>query len=348
MTAAVHRRWVLAAHPEGAPKESDFRLEEGPVPVPGPGEFLVRTILIGIEPRLRLMLNPTTDTNKAMRPEGAPSALGQVVPSSVVGEVIVSNDPDYPLGAIVDGLLGWQSHAVVARQGYNRKNNPAGIRLCDLALGPPAAHLSVLGTPGLTAILALQHEGRLAAGETMVVTSAAGTVGSVAAQLGRLAGARVVGLTGSDAKARYLTRDLGLDAAINYRTCGDLAAAVAAACPKGVDYHFDNVGGAMAAAINSQFNPGARHTRCGIVSKYNLSSADWHQSDEFDGQFTVHDHVAEYDAAKAELARLLKVGDLKCVERIFDGIDAAPAAFVGLMKGENVGKWLVRVAADPQ
>jgi NADPH-dependent curcumin reductase CurA len=348
MNDTVHRRWVLATHPQGAPKESDFRLEEGPLPVPGPGEFLVRAILIGIEPRLRLMLNPTTATNRAMRPEGAPSALGQVVPSSVVGEVIASNDPDYPKGAVVDGLLGWQSHTVVARQGYNRKNNPAGIRTCDLALGPPAAHLSVLGTPGLTAILALQHEGRLAPGETMVVTSAAGTVGSVAAQLGRLAGARVVGLTGSAEKARYLTDDLGLDAAIDYRTCGDLAAAVRAACPGGVDYHFDNVGGAMAATINAQFNPGARHTRCGIVSKYNLSSSEWHQSDEFDGQFTVHDHVAEYDTAKAELARLLKAGDLKCVERIFDGLELAPAAFVGLMQGENIGKWLVRVAEDPR
>ncbi|NQV80205.1 MAG: NADP-dependent oxidoreductase [Alphaproteobacteria bacterium] len=348
MNDTIHRRWVLAAHPQGAPKTSDFRLEEGLLPVPGPGEFLVRTILIGIEPRLRLMLNPTTETNKAMRPEGAASGLGKLVPSSVLGVVMASNDPDFAPGDLVDGLLGWQSHAVVARSGYNRKNNPAGIRKCDLALGPPAAHLSVLGTPGLTAILALKHEGRLGPGETMVVTSAAGTVGSVAGQLGRLAGARVVGITGSDEKAHYLADELGFDATINYRTAGDLAAAVRAACPNGVDYHFDNVGGAMAATINAQFNAGARHTRCGIVSKYNLSHTQWHQSDEFDGQFTVHDHVAEYTEAKAELARLLKADDIKCVERIFDGIESAPAAFVGLMQGENIGKWLVRVSEDPQ
>jgi NADPH-dependent curcumin reductase CurA len=272
------------------------------------------------------MLNPTTETNKAMRPEGAASGLGKVIPSSVLGVVMASNDPDFAPGDLVDGLLGWQSHAVVARGGYNRKNNPAGICTCDLALGPPAAHLSVLGTPGLTAILALKHEGRLGPGETMVVTSAAGTVGSVAGQLGRLAGARVVGITGSNEKARYLADELGFDATINYRTVGDLAAAVRAACPNGVDYHFDNVGGAMAATINAQ----------------------WRQSDEFDGQFTVHDHVAEYTEAKAELARLLKAGDIKCVERIFGGIESAPAAFVGLMQGENIGKWLVRVSEDPQ
>ena len=202
------------------------------------------------------------------------------------------------------------------------------------------------GIPGLTAWIALDHK-PVAAGETLVVTSAAGTVGAIAAQLGKLAGARVVGLTGSDEKCRYLADELGLDAAINYRTAGDLAAALRAACPNGVDHHFDNVGGPMAETIAAQFNAGARHTICCVVSQYNVDQGKWHQSNAFAGYFNIHAHVDEYDAARAALSKLLRAGKIKCVERVFDGLDRAPAAFAGLMAGDNIGKWLVRVGPDP-
>jgi NADPH-dependent curcumin reductase CurA len=342
-----HRRFVLAAYPTGMPKETDFRLETGPLPRPGPGELVVRTVFIGLEPRLRLMMNPTNDSNRAMRPEGGITDIGKLMPGTVLGEVVESRTTEFVVGDVAEGFLGWQNYALCAPGGYNRKNNPAGLTKCDLSLGPLPSHVCTLGTPGLTAILALAHEGHLKPGETMVVTSAAGTVGAVAAQLGKRAGARVVGLTSSDEKVRYLIQDLGLDAAINYRATKDLAAAVKAACPKGVDYHFDNVGGDMAATINRFLNPGGRHTRCGIVAKYNLPDRAWHQANEFAGQFTVHDHVAEYGAARRELSRLMLGGHLKCRERIFEGLEETPRAFIGLLKGENIGKWLVRVGPDP-
>lgn len=347
MSNETHKRWVLAAHPDGVPKESDFRLEEGPVPVPGDREFLVRVVLIGLEPRLRLMLNPTTESNKAMRPDGGATGLNRLIPSSVVAEVMVSNDPAFKPGDVVEGWLGWQTHAVTPAAGLSARHNPAGIRRLDLTLGPPSAHLSVLGIPGLTALLAVKQQGALKAGDTMVVTSAAGTVGAVAAQLGKLAGARVVGVTGADDKVRYLKDELGLDAAINYRTAPDLAAALRDACPGGIDYHFDNVGGPMAETIAGLFNDGARHTICGVISNYNRSEEDWHQSNAFAGYFNIHDHVDLYDDGKAELAALLRDGKIKCVERIFDGLESAPDAFAGLMTGQNIGKWLVRVGPDP-
>ncbi|MBM3503001.1 MAG: NADP-dependent oxidoreductase [Alphaproteobacteria bacterium] len=342
-----HQRYVLAAYPNGLPKETDFRLETGPLPTTGQGEMLVRVIFIGLEPRLRLMMNPTNESNRAMRPEGGITDIGKLMPGTVLGEVVESKAAEFSPGDLVEGFLGWQNYAVCSPRGYNRRNNPAGITRCDPAQGPLSAKVSVLGTPGLTAILALRHEGRLKAGETMVVTSAAGTVGAIAAQLGKLAGARVVGLTSTDAKAKWLTDELRLDAAINYRSTKDLAAAIHAACPNGVDYHFDNVGGDMAATVNRLLNPGGRVTRCGIVAKYNLTDKEWHQSKEFAGQFTVHDHVAEYDEARRELSRLLKAGKLRCPEKIFDGIAETPRAFIGLLKGENIGKWLVRLGPDP-
>ncbi|MSO64728.1 MAG: NADP-dependent oxidoreductase [Alphaproteobacteria bacterium] len=345
---AAHQRIVLAAYPVGLPKESDFRREEGPLPRPAAGEMLVRTVFIGLEPRLRLMMNPTTDANRAMRPEGAITDLGKLMPGTVLGEVVESKAPGYRVGDVVEGFLGWQNYAVCNPGGYNRRNNPAGIGKCDLALGPLSAHVGVLGIPGLTAFLALRHEGKLRAGETVVVTTAAGAVGAVAGQLANLAGCRVVGVTGSDAKVRHIVDELGFAAGINYKMAGDLGAAIRQACPQGVDYHFDNVGGDMAASINAQLTPAGRVTRCGIVSKYNKSDREWYQANEFSGQFTVHDHVAEYEDARRQLSRLLLAGKLKCSERIFDGPEQTRRTFIGLLQGENIGKWLVRVGPDPQ
>ncbi len=347
MSNDLYRQWVLAAHPDGVPRRDDFRLETGAIPTTGAGEFLVRIVLIGLEPRLRLMLNPTTESNKAMRPDGGATGLGRLVPSSAIGEVLQSNAPGFAPGDLVEGWFGWQTHAVAPPEGLSARHNPAGIVHVDAALGPLSAHLSLLGIPGITAWLAVNEQGALKPGDTMVVTSAAGTVGAVASQLGKIAGARVVGLTSTDEKCAHLTGELGLDAAINYRAAPDLAAALRDACPGGVDYHFDNVGGPMADAIAALFNDGARHTICGVVSQYNRSEEDWHQSNAFSGYFNVHDHVAQYDAARRALAQLMRDGRIKCVERIFDGLDAAPDAFAGLMRGENIGKWLVRVGPDP-
>lgn len=346
--ADVHKRYILAAYPDGMPKESDWKLETGPVPVPGPGEFLVRTVFLAPEPRLRLMMNPTNDSNRAMRPNGGMTDIGKIMPCTILGEVVQSNDPDYKPGDVVEGFLGWQNYAIATRKGFSAKNNPSGIAKMDLSLGTLSSFVSVLGIPGLTAHLALRHEGKVKPGETVVVTSAAGTVGSVAAQLAKLAGAHVVGLTSTDEKCEHLIQDLGLDVAINYRKEKDLTAAIRKACPKGVDYYFDNVGGEMADVIKAQLNPGGRVTRCGIVAKYNKDTSQWRQSDEFAGQFTIHDHVAEYDGARKELSQLVKAGKLKYAEEIFDGFEKIPRVFIDLLNGKNTGKFLVRCAPDPK
>ncbi|MFM8535879.1 MAG: zinc-binding dehydrogenase, partial [Acidimicrobiia bacterium] len=183
-------------------------------------------------------------------------------------------------------------------------------------------------------------------GETMVVTTAAGLVGSIAAQLGKLAGARVVGVTGRDYKVRYLLDELRLDQAIDYRAESDLGAAIRKACPGGVDYFFDNTGGSIADTVLAQLSPGGRHTNCGQISSYD--TMNWGQSRRFSGQFSIHNFVLEYAGAQRELAALLRNGKLSYRATIFEGLSAAPGALIRLLAGENIGKYLVRVGPDPE
>jgi hypothetical protein len=343
---AIHKRFVLAAYPDGMPREGDFRLEEGPVPRPEPGEFLIRTIYISPEPRLRPMMNPTTPGNAAMRAEHGPTAdIGRLMPGTAIGEVLRSRHVSYAEGDIVEGFFGWQTH-IVSDGTVHARHNPAGIHKIDRGLGPISAHAGVLGIPGITAYLAIQHEATPGPGETFVVTSAAGAVGSTAGQIAKIMGARVVGLTGSSDKATFLTGELGFDAAINYRRAPDLAAAVRDACPGGVDLYFDNVGGAVAETIIDQLNPGGCLTRIGVIAHYN-DDANWAQSQAFDPVFIVHDHVPEYDEARRTLAGLMASGELTARADIINGFENTPAAFIGMLKGENIGKRLVRVSAEP-
>lgn len=335
---------VLNQYPTGTPMLGDFRLDDAPLPVAGSGEFLIRTIFLGIEPRQRPMLNPTTDDNREMRPFGEPCGPGRVIPGSALGEVVESRHPDFKVGDLVEGFWGWAEYAV-SDGSPHPTNNPAGIQIRDPGLGDPEHHLGLFGLPGITALLAVELEGKLRPGQTMVVTTAAGMVGSIAAQLGKLNGARVVGLTSLDAKCDYLTSELALDATINYRTAEDLAAAVGAACPNGVDYFFDNTGGAIGAAVAAHMNPDARYTGCGFVANYN--KPQWGQSDHFRGMFSVHQHVSEYSRARRELARLFDAGKLAYRVTIFEGLEAAPGALIDLLEGKNIGKYLVRVGADP-
>jgi len=343
MANPTHQKIVLAGHPNGMPKLSDFELVENAMPEVSGGEFLIKTLFLGLEPRLRLLMNPTTDDNRAMRPHGAMTGPGKVMVGTVLGVVVESKNENYPIGAFVDGFLGWQNY-VLTDGNTNRTNNPEGIHIIDASISPALEFIGALGTPGLTSLLALKFEGRLKPGETMVVTSAAGLVGSIAGQLGLLVGARVVGLTSTDEKVSYLTNTLEFDAAINYRSTKNLDAAIKEACPDGVDYYFDNTGGHIAETIKKQLSANGRVTRCGLVAHYNQDN--WGQSEKFAGQFSVHNHVESYEEGREVLADLLNSGDIQYERTIFYGLNSAPQAFIDLLSGKNIGKFLVQVAND--
>lgn len=337
----THRQIVLSAYPDGLPKPSDFKLVEKPLPPLVGGQFLVKTLFIGPEPRLRLMMNPTTEDNRAMRKHGAITDIGIVMPGTILGEVIETRNDRYPLGATVEGFLGWQDY-VITTGAPHPAHNPEGVVVCDTKLASAVEYICTLGAPGLTAWLAHKHEGRLKRGETMVVTSAAGMVGCLAGQLGKRYGARVVGLTGSDDKVKYLTSELGFDAAFNYRT-SDLGTALSAACPNGVDYFFDNTSGPQADAIHQLMNLGARLTQCGLVAHYN-AAGPWGQARKFHGQFSVHEHVPEYPEARQAMASLVSAGALRYRLTEFLGLERTPEAFISLLQGRNIGKFVVKVA----
>jgi NADPH-dependent curcumin reductase CurA len=341
MTEDVHLKVVLNAYPEGMPKPSDFRIEENPVPEPGEGEVLIRTMYIGLEPRIRLMMNPTSDDNKAMRPHGAMTDIGKVMPGTVLGVIVKTKNEKYRVGDVVEGFLGWQNYVVTDGEPHP-SNNPEGLAICDIEIADAVDYIGPLGAPGLTAILALKHEGKLEEEETMVITSAAGMVGSLAGQLGLLCDAWVVGVTSTDEKCAYLKDQLDFDVAINYKTTEDLGAAIKKACPDGVDYFFDNTGGEMAKTIKTQLSKNGRVTRCGIVANYNKKG--WNQSEQFAGQFTVHDHVPEYKEARKTMADLVKDEAIRYELKVFDGLESAPEAFIGLLSGQNIGKWVIKVS----
>ncbi|WP_439532433.1 zinc-binding dehydrogenase [Polymorphobacter sp.] len=333
---------VLAKHPVNLPVADDFSVINEELPAIADGEFLARVLYLGIEPRLRLMLNPTTEWNKDMRPHGGMAGIGRVIPGSAVATVVESRNDRYPVGALVEGMLGWQRFAVTTGAPHPT-NNPEGIAVCDTSLSAePRDFLAVLGTPGLTAYLALKYEGKLQPGDTVVITSAAGLVGSIAGQLAKMQGARVIGITSTRDKMDYLSDTLGFDAVISYRDTPDLGAAVAAVAPDGVDYYFDNVGGDMAEQIKSHLSPAGRVTRCGIVSAY--TKQEWAQSKAFAGQFSVHNHVEDYPEARRELARYLKEGKLSYESRTFESLEHAPEALKGVLESKNIGKWFVRVS----
>ena len=332
----LHKRLILSKYPRGFPTEDCFTLEKGPLPKPGSNQFLVRATYLSVDPFLRLLMNPQSGYGPA-------AGRADVMVGGLLGEVIESNNANYAVGEIVEGLLGWQTHAISDGAG-NPMHNPEGIIKCDLAIAPDTAWASVLGRPGMTSYFALLRGCKPQAGETVVVSGAAGAVGSVAGQIAKIKGCRVVGIAGSDEKTTWLTEALGFDDAINYKTAKDMGGALRAACPDGIDVHFDNVGGTIADAINAQLNDGARTTRVGVISHYN---------DDNDGKpwiwpedqpmFIVHEWVNEYGEARRDIAQWISEGQLKFRVTIVDGFENTPSALIGVLHGDNIGKMLVRI-----
>ncbi len=335
----TYRRVVLVRRPPGEPAEADFRIEEVPVPEPGPGQFLARVIYLSLDPYMRGRMREAASYAQ-------PVALGEVMTAGAVGEVVKSNHPHFQVGDIVEDTMGWQEYAV----GPGRT-----ARKIDPAQGPISYANGVLGMPGMTAYFGLFEVGQPKPGETVVVSAASGAVGQIVGQLAKIAGCRAVGIAGGTGKCAYVKDELGFDAAIDYKAAGsNLAAAVKAACPNGVDVYFDNVGGPVSDAVLANLNFFARVSLCGAISQYNTAESGPRWLYSFVGKratargFIVWDFNMRYGPALRQMSEWVRSGRIKYKEDIVDGgIEKAPAAFIGLLKGENFGKLQVKLSPDP-
>jgi NADPH-dependent curcumin reductase CurA len=328
----VNRRVTLASRPVGLPQESDFKVEEAEVPSPGPGEVLVRTHWVSVDPYQRSRMSTARSYAKGLE-------LGDVVTAQAVGEVVESNDSRYEPGDLVVGQLGWQDYAVA--RGGTLRELPPGLE--------PQLALHVLGATGLTAYFGLLDVAKPVPGDTVVVSGAGGAVGSIVGQIARIMGCRAVGLAGGADKLEDLRELYRFDEAIDYNA-GDLRAALKSACPDGVDVYFDNVGGEVSAAVHSRLNIGARIAICGQVSQYNLEHPEptFHPGllivyrARMQG-FLVSDYAPRFGEAIPRLVRWVMNGDIRYREHVTDGLENAPRACIGMLNGENRGKALVKV-----
>ena len=337
MPSMISRRVMLKSRPVGAPKPSDFEIAESPVPAPSDGEMLCRTIYLSLDPYMRGRISGVKSYARGVDP-------GEVMVGGTVSEVLESRHRDFKPGDLVQGYDGWQTHAIASG---------AGVRKLDPAQAPISTALGVLGMPGMTAYVGLLDIGQPKPGETVVVSAASGAVGAVVGQLAKLRGCRAVGVAGSKDKCDYVVDELGFDACVNYRTDG-LVAALSAACPKGIDVYFENVGGAVTEAVVQLLNPFARIPLCGLISMYNATGPapgpSWRAlltNRVLVKGFIVSDHLDRMPAFLDDCTRWVREGRLKFREDIVDGLDNAARAFIGLLEGRNFGKMLVRVGPDP-
>jgi NADPH-dependent curcumin reductase CurA len=337
MPDATNRKVVLKSRPVGEPRPSDFAIVEEPVPKPGPGQVLCRTIFLSLDPYMRGRIG-------GARSYATPVEIGQVIVGATVSEVVESNHPGFGRGDIVLGYDGWQAYGV---------SGGVGIRKLDPKEAPISTALGVLGMPGMTAYVGLLDIGRPKAGETVVVSAASGAVGAVVGQIAKLQGCRAVGIAGGDAKCRYVAGDLGFDACVDYRAA-DFPSNLAAACPQGVDVYFENVGGAVLEAVLPLINRGARIPLCGLISEYNATTPPpgpnlrpFLLNRALLQGFIVSDHVDRMPAFLADMGRWVREGRVKYREDVVDGLAKAPEAFIGLLEGRNFGKLVVRVGDVP-
>ncbi|HAJ48118.1 MAG TPA: NADP-dependent oxidoreductase [Alphaproteobacteria bacterium] len=331
------QRWVLARRPVGVPGPQDFRLDEGALPDPGENEMLVRTDYISIDPGMRSRLS---------RDSYAPALpLDSVIESAGIGTVIASRNTKFREGDWVSGAIGWQSHVMSSGRGLT-KLNPALFT----GLVRPTAAIGILGIPGLTAYFGLRDLGAPKPGQTLLVSSAAGTVGATALQIGKLDGLTVVGIAGGPDKTAYV-RSLGADTVIDYKASRDLPSQLAQAIPQGVDIYFDNVGAATLDAAIRVMNLRGRIIVSGQIAEYNAAApAGIRNTLDFIPKrlrmegLVVFDYAARFAEAQAEMAQWIQDGKLTYREHIVPGLGQAPSAFVSLFSGEMTGRVLVKVS----
>ena len=334
MTDQTNRQFLLAKRPVGAATRDTFTFQEVTVVQPKEGQILVRNEYLSLDPAMRGWMNE----GKSYIP---PVALGEVMRALGVGKVIASAHPGFAVGDYVNGALGVQDYFV---------GEPRGFYKVDPALAPLPVYLSALGMTGMTAYFALLEVGTPKAGDTVVISGAAGAVGSIAGQIAKLKGCRVVGIAGGKEKCALLTQELGFDGAIDYKN-EDVVAGLKRECPKGVDVFFDNVGGDILDAVLSRLNFKARVIICGAISQYNNKEAVKGPSNylsllvnraRMEG-FVVMDYADRYVAAGQEMAGWLAKGQLTSKEHIVEGLESFPESLMKLFSGENFGKLVLKL-----
>ena len=338
------KRIVLASRPEGEPTTDNFRLEEADMPKPGKGEFLARTIWLSLDPYMRGRMSDAKSYAK-------PVEVDATMEGGCVAEVIESNHPDYAKGDIIVGSLGWATHGL---------SDGTGIRKVDPDVAPISTALGVLGMPGVTAWVGLNDIAGAKKGETIVVSAATGAVGSLVGQLARQKGMRVIGVAGGKEKCDYAVKELGYDVCLDHRApdAKTLSKQIAEAAPDGVDVYYENVGGKTLQAVLPNMNTHGRIALCGMIAWYSGEGvaeamplpAAWgailRQRLMVRG-FIIFDHFDRFPAFISEVGPMVKDGTIEYRETVAEGLEAAPEAFLKLLKGGNFGKQLVKVGRDP-
>ncbi len=332
----MNRQITLVTRPLGVPEEANFRLVSTPVPPVPEGQVLLKVRYLSVDPYMRGLLREGGTYMAAVPVDG-------VVVGGTIAEVVESRHEKFQVGDIVESYCGWQEYGL---------SDGKGLRKIDPALAPISTGLGVLGMPGLTAYFGLLDITSPKAGETVVVSGAAGAVGSIAGQIAKIMGCRVVGIAGSDAKVEHLIKDLGFDAAFNYKTVKNYRAKVAELCPNGVDVYFDNVGGPVSDGVWLNINTGARISVCGQIANYNDTKPEPGPRLMFQlivkqaraEGFLVFQFAKRYAEGIQKLAGWLAEGKLTYRETVVEGLENAPRAFIGLFLGENTGKQIVKVS----
>ncbi len=331
---SVNRQFVLAARPVGMPDDSTFKLIEAPIPELKDGQILVRARYLSVDPYMRGRIS-------GMKSYAAPVEVGGLMVGGGVAEVVESKNPAYAAGDFVDIYMGWQEYAV---------SDGKNLRKLDPSV-PISTALGVLGMPGLTAYFGLLDVCDPKPGETVVVSGAAGAVGSIVGQIAKIKGCRTVGIAGGDDKIDWIVKECGYDAAFNYKTTPDYAAKLKELCPNGIDCYFDNVGGTITDAVFTNLNVHSRISICGQISQYNntklelgprLFGALIVYRAKVQG-FLVSDYMAKAPQALGEMAGWLREGKLRYREDIVEGFENMPKALIGLFHGENIGKRVVKI-----
>lgn len=337
---SINRQFRLKRRPVGRVTRDDFDLVEQPVPVPGPGQAVARVLYLSLDPTNRIWMS---DMDQYL----PPVALGDVMRGGGLGTIVASNNPAYQVGDLVNGLLGWQDYCLIGAPGelFPPSVVPGGLPI------PLTALMGACGMTGLTAYFGLTELGQPKPGETVVVSAAAGAVGTVVGQIAKIKGCRVVGIAGGRSKCDFITRELGFDAAVDYKAA-DWREQLAAATPDGVDVNFENVGGEIMEAVVGRMNLYSRMPLCGMISTYNDASPPRYDLTPFLMKrirlqgFIVLDFKDRYIEGSMQLAQWLMEGKLKAQETVVDGLETAPETLNMLFDGGNIGKLIIKVA-DP-
>ncbi|HEY1962147.1 MAG TPA: NADP-dependent oxidoreductase [Rhizomicrobium sp.] len=339
MVAQKSREVRLKSRPEGMPTAANFEVAETDVPSPGDGQVLVRNIWMSVDPYMR---------GRMMDRESyvPPFQVGEALSGGAVGQVVESKNPQFRRGDYVSNFSGWKEWFV---------SGGGDLQKVDPAMAPIQAFLGALGMPGLTAYAGLLKVGELKDGERVFVSAASGAVGAIVCQIAKAKGCYVAGSAGSDEKCEWLKREAGVDRAINYKTCGNLTKAVHDALPEGIDVYFENVGGAHLDAALANMRMKGRIAVCGMIEQYNATTPPPGPSNFINvlpmrltiRGFIVSDYMNLTPDFLRDMSEWRKAGKMKWQETVVEGIEKAPQAFLGLFKGENMGKMLVKIGPDP-